>query len=162
MAWVTPTSVSTGDVLQASQWNQDVVANAAELAPFMSAWTSYTPTLTNTTAPITYAKYCKVGKFVAFAVLLTLTGAQVTGRPGITLPVPAVALLSGSFQGLFEDSGSAFYPAFPVLESTTSRVEMYVANASGTYALLNGPTSTVPFVWASGDKITLAGTYEAA
>lgn len=27
MPWVTPSSVSTGDVLTASQWNQDVVAN---------------------------------------------------------------------------------------------------------------------------------------
>lgn len=31
MPWVTPTSVSTGDVLQASKWNQEVVDNTSDL-----------------------------------------------------------------------------------------------------------------------------------
>ena len=31
MAWVTPTNVATGDVLTASTWNQDVVANTVSL-----------------------------------------------------------------------------------------------------------------------------------
>jgi len=31
MAWVTPTNVATGDVLTASKWNQDVVANTIAL-----------------------------------------------------------------------------------------------------------------------------------
>ena len=33
MAWVTPTTVTTGDLITAAKWNQDVVANPIALLP---------------------------------------------------------------------------------------------------------------------------------
>lgn len=125
------------------------------------AWTSYTPTLTNTTAPITFARYCKVGKLVIFSVLLTLTGAQVTGAPGITLPVAARAAYSGNFYGMFDDTGSASWSVIPIMENTT-KVDLYAANAAVSYVTPAGVSATVPFTWAATDKIYLSGTYEAA
>ena len=165
MAWVTPTNVATGDVLTASTWNQDIVSNAAELAPFFGAWTSYTPTLTNCTAPVTRAKYLKVGRWVTFDVLLTLTGAQVSGLIGISLPFS-----SASYTGLVDehtgfsvmllDKGTAAYFGGALYASAT-RADLYVQNGSATYTFFSSTSSTIPHTWASTDQIRLSGTYEA-
>ena len=39
MAWVTPSSRSTGDIITAAIWNQDVVSNTIALTP--SGWTMF-------------------------------------------------------------------------------------------------------------------------
>jgi hypothetical protein len=126
---------------------------------FTGAWTAYTPTLTNTTAPITVARYVKIGKTVHFYVALTLTGAQVTGLPGITLPPFAMlSTNSGTFEVKLIDAGLV-YPGVGVA-GTTSRIDCYVANAGGLYVQVLAPTNIVPFTWAATDQIIVSGTYE--
>lgn len=134
---------------------------SAWVAVVGAAWTAYTPTLTNTTAPITVARYNKVGRSVSFYVVLTLTGAQVSGLIGVSLPVTAAAASGGSFTALFEDTGTAFY-ASVAYQSTTTRVDLYASNAGSTYTALAAPTASVPHTWASTDVIRVSGVYEAA
>ena len=128
---------------------------------FTGAWTAYTPTLTNTTAPITVARYVKIGKTIHFYVVLTLTGAQVTGLPGIALP--PFAMLStgaGNFEVKLIDAG-VIYPGVGVA-GTTARVDCYTSNAAGLYIQVLATTSIVPFTWAATDQIIVSGTYESA
>ena len=40
MPWATPSSVSTGDVLTASKWNQDVVTNTTDLRSYQNRFAS--------------------------------------------------------------------------------------------------------------------------
>lgn len=92
MAWVTPTNVAAGDAILASKWNQDVVANAVELAPFMAAWTTFTPTIaqgtaTNISKTVTYSKYVRVGKMLWWQFRLDVTGAG-TFSNAVTLTMP--------------------------------------------------------------------------
>jgi len=137
------------------------VKTVSDTVDALGSWTAYVPALTNTTAPITVARYVKIGKTVHFYVALTLTGAQVSGLVGIALP--PFAMLStdaGNFDVKLVDAG-ATYPGV-ANAGTTSRIDCYAINAAGTYTTLTAITSTVPFVWAATDKIVVSGTYESA
>ncbi len=126
------------------------------------SWTSYTPTLTNCTSPITAAKYSQIGKTVGFYVVLTLTGAQVSGLVGISLPVTAVGVMRGGLEAVISDASPAvLYPALAFM-TTTTRVDVYAQNAGGTYLSGTATSSTIPVTFASGDVIYVAGQYEAA
>jgi hypothetical protein len=128
---------------------------------FTGAWTAYTPTLTNTTAPITVARYVKIGKTVHFYVQLTLTGAQVSGLVGIALPPFAMLSTSaGNFDVKLIDAGVVY--AGIGVAGTTARVDCYALNAAGTYAVVTATSSTVPVTWATTDQIIVSGTYESA
>lgn len=140
----------------------NIEAFLASISTAADAWTSYTPTLTNSTSPITAAKYAQVGKTVEFYVVLTLTGAQVSGLVGVSLPVTAARVQAGIFSAVISDaSPAALYPAL-AFSTTTSRVDIYAQNAAGTYLTNTATSSTVPITFASGDVIYLAGQYEAA
>ena len=160
MAFVTPTDVATGEVLTASRYNQDVAENMTQLAPFFAAWTSYTPTLTQSVAvtkTVTYAKYVQIGNFVWVQVSLTATGAG-TGNNAITVTLPSTA---SSAAGV---SGAAF-----VLDAN---VNSYVGTARGltttTVAFfqgLGGGTAigqSPNFALASTDIVQFLAFYEAA
>lgn len=132
------------------------------MSTIQDAWTSYTPALTNSTSPITAAKYTQTGKTVSFYVVLTLTGAQVSGLVGVALPVTAKAVMAGEFSAVVSDSSpAALYPCL-AFQTTTGRVDVYAMNAAGTYTVNTATSSTVPITFASGDVIYVAGQYEAA
>jgi len=134
----------------------------ASISTAGDAWTAYTPTLTNCTSPITAARYSQVGKTVSLYVVLTLTGAQVSGLVGISLPVTAARVGAGELQAVVQDASPAtLLPCFAWM-GTTSRADVYAHNASGTYATATATSSSIPITFASGDVIYLAGTYEAA
>lgn len=152
---------STATPVNAANLN-NIEAFLASISTAGDAWTSYTPTLTNSTSPITAAKYTQVGKTVAFYVVLTLTGAQVSGLVGVSLPVTAARVMAGEFSAVVSDaSPAAFYPCL-AFQATTSRVDIYAQNAAGTYLTNTATSSSVPITFASGDVIYLAGAYEAA
>ena len=65
MAWTTPATFSAGAVLTAAQLNAITNDLKALLPLDQVAWTTWTPTLTQTgavTKTVTYAKYTQVGK----------------------------------------------------------------------------------------------------
>lgn len=138
------------------------VKTVSDTVDALGLWTAYTPTLTNTTAPITVARYVKIGKTIHFYVALTLTGAQVTGLVGIALPPFAMLnTSSGNFDVKMIDAGINTFLGVGVANAT-SRVDCYAQNAVGTYATAISPNTTVPFTWATGDQIIVSGTYESA
>lgn len=152
---------STSTPITAARLN-NIEAFLASISTAADAWTSYTPTLTNSTAPITTAKYTQTGKTVSFYVVLTLTGAQVSGLVGVSLPVTAAAVMSGEYSAVVSDASPAgLYPCL-AFQTTTTRLDIYAQNAAGTYLTNTATSSTVPITFASSDVIYLAGTYEAA
>ena len=155
-------SPTTGTMIWNTTTSQYETYNgSAWVALVGAAWTAYTPTLTNTTAPITVARYNKVGRSVSFYVVLTLTGAQVTGLVGITLPVTAANQYGGEFTAVLEDTGTIIYTGAPYM-ATTGRIDVYALNAGTSYAAYTATSATIPHTWASTDRIILSGTYESA
>ena len=90
MAWTTPGTAVAGDVLTAAFWNQQVRDNSLELAPFFSAWTSYTPVVeqvSTRTSTVINARYQTIGKRIIVNASLTITQAGTTGNHiAVSLP----------------------------------------------------------------------------
>jgi hypothetical protein len=46
--------------------------------------------------------------------------------------------------------------------NSTTTINVYLSNASGTYTTLAVTSSTTPMTWTNGDAVTVNFTYEAA
>ena len=130
-------------------------------------WTSFTPTWTNLTVGngTVTARYLKVGGLVNFKIQLIFgSTTSVTGRISSTWPVApssGAAAQSAAVNVQFEDAGVApVYGAFFNAGATTSSFEILAINTAGTYAVAAVLSSTVPITWATGDYITISGSYE--
>ncbi len=170
MAWSTPRTWVAGAVATAAQFNQEIRDNLNAMFPLGApAWTSYTPTLTQSgavTKTVTYAKYTQIGKTVIFVVKLTCTGAG-TGNNKILigLPVTAVSVTGIAFGSgsVFDTSAGTVSPGFAEMESTTTIGLMDSTQQTAAATSVLGLTGT-PFsvALASGDIVGAAGMYEAA
>lgn len=164
---VTGNVVGTTDTQTLTNKTFTAPAATGSLANFGAAWTAYTPAWTSTsTLPalgdgtITGA-YLQIGKTVHYRIRL-VTGSTSTYGAGtylFSLPVAASAAASatGSPAGgaiIRDASPVALYHRQAYFNSTTT---VALIAEAGTVV---GPTSPVTF--ASGDSITITGTYEAA
>jgi hypothetical protein len=167
MAWSIGSNVAPGDVLTASRYNQDVIDNLTELAPFMSAWTDYTPQLrqgtTNVTSTKTYGRFIKVGKFVHIIARVVCTGTG-PGNQAIKLGLPSTAFnpdvtntsttIVGT--GIILDSGTAFYIGAAI--PNESGYVSLTANGSVDYIGSNSPAMTL----ANNDSVAINLSYYVA
>ena len=144
------------------------VYNGTAWVDYFAEWTSYTPTLTNMTqgnGTIT-ARYTQLGKLVMvkFRFVFGSTSSMST-TPGISLPATADTTSTNAFSGngwcLVEDSGTDSYQMSMAL-ATSTRVNFYTVNVSGTYPSTQSITATVPMTWTTNDSLTALFFYEAA
>jgi hypothetical protein len=160
MAWTSPRTWIAGETLTAALLNTHVRDNLLELNSTASAWSTYTPTLTNFTATITEARYKQIGKTVTGHVNLTLT-AGASGTVGVSLPVTPVAF-AGTFcpvgTAFATDTGSGYHIGAAFLTTTGTNRAEFTSGASSA-AVWN---ATAPFTWASTDILRMHFTYEAA
>jgi hypothetical protein len=167
MAWTTPGTATAGEVLTASFWNTQVRDQFTELAPFMTAWTSYTPTLGGFTlgnGTLTGA-YLKVGRMVMVRVKFIFGSTSGTAN-FMTISLPSVAAAANQseiFGGnvLLVDSGGSRYMGAVINGTSSSNVEILAVNTAGTYATVPAIQATVPFTWSTNDEVFLRLTYEA-
>lgn len=156
-------------------WDSTAVAPAAlpqalndDLRGFalgFGPWTSYTPTLaqgasSDISKNIDYAKYLQVQNLVICHVQMRPTGTGTAGSAiTITLPVTAASALDWQFYGVggYYDNGSAFYPGFVSLNSTT-KAQLFRADGNPLSAIGSNPNIAV----AATDIWSGTFTYEAA
>lgn len=169
MAWTAPTTRSTGDLITAAIWNQDIVDNTnAEFPLGVGAWTAWTPTLGNLTlgnGTVT-AQYQRIGRVIYWSFKFVLGSTSAVGTaPTFTLPAaPAVAPYGVFFpfgQANLYDNATNNYPGVVVL-SSGGIVEIKAINAAGTYILTANVTATAPFTWTNTDEVHAIGVYQAA
>lgn len=133
------------------------------------AWTTYTPSWTSTgTAPnlgngTAFGRYVQIGKRVSFTAEITLGSTSTAGTGSYSISLPVTARTSAPQQYLncrsFDASTSEQYmgQSGPV---TSSTVPLYHLSSSANDS--NPTTNTAPITLASGDMLTVFGTYEAA
>lgn len=128
------------------------------------AWEAYTPTLTNITNATATGRYLQIGKTVWFWAKATMTGTPtISATPTISLPVTAQTdALSSQFQCHLVDSGTLTWHLGVAIASSTTAISCFAAQVSSPDVRSATTTGSVPFSWATGDVIELAGTYEAA
>ena len=128
----------------------------------LTGWTSYTPTLTQSSAvtkTVNYAKYEKVGRMVSVVITLSVTGTG-TASNAVTISLPFTATSSTGFGNgyIYDSSAGLVYPGI-VEFSTTTTAAFYPASATaGGGSYLGATTFTAAL--ASGDIIKLGCTYE--
>jgi hypothetical protein len=125
MPWTNPETFTAGQTLTAASMNA-ISGNLTELAPFMSAFTSWTPTLKQGATPTqtnSRSRYVKVGKLLYATAAISLTGSG-TGGSVITLDFATIgtaASTDGVFGGFRHfDSGVTNYVGFAKGETTTA------------------------------------------
>lgn len=155
-------TVDGADIADDSITNAMLDTTAGELG---GAWAAYTATWTNLvqTSGSKIGRYQQVGKTVRFVARFTLgSGSSVTGSPTVTLPVTAQGNVGATqlLGTMYDSSATTFYPGLVTLTTTTATV--LSLDASGTYLKATAGSGIIPFTWATGDWIEVAGEYEAA
>lgn len=162
MPWTTPGTAVAGSVLTAAYWNTQVRDNLNMVAPLMTTWTDYSPTLSQgvtVTYTKNYAKYVQIGKFVWVNAYLSATSSGTSGSIiAVTLPVTAATSTpmqvgSGS---LYRSAATTFYSCSVILGSTTS--VWFVNDASGANVVGTNPS----YQMVSNDAVRISLFYEAA
>lgn len=161
MAWTSPRTWVAGEVVTAALLNTHVRDNLKTIG---DAWGSYTPTLTNGSngnGTLTGA-YTQAGKLTFFRIVWTLgSTSSISGILQISLPVTAIV-------NDFLSPASAYLNDLSDGTDSGRRVFGTALLSSGTTIAVQNPTSgarvaaTVPWTWATGDKIGVQGMYEAA
>lgn len=162
MAWTTPRTWTTGEVVTAAMLNEQVRDNLDAIG---AAWTAYTPTWTATTTNPTLGNgtltgdHMTAGKLVLFRITLTFGSTTTVGSGNYRFSAPSVV------------DGSAWFPIGQASiqdVSAPTRGFRWVACESGASSslLLSDASATqvssATFAWATGDIIHITGAYEAA
>ncbi len=165
----TPRTWVAGEVPTATHFNE----NVRDLGrAFADAWTSYTPTLKDSTNATLAnwtctGKYLRAGKFVVarFDLVAGSSPGVGTGVWRIDLPATAATLGApnpwsmGSFLAM--DASPAQYTQGRISIDGTGYCSLWylTTNVNGAQT---GVASGAPITWASGDRIVGSFTYEAA
>ena len=145
--------------------NKTLTAPAAtgSLASFGGAWTPFTPTLTNMTIGngTLSGYYAQIGKTVHYSVRVVCgTTTSISGAVSMALPTAARASTTYPGSAVFYDSSAGATVGGVADLSGSSVAPITPPTTAGGYWVQM--TSTVPFLFAAGDIVSLAGTYEAA
>jgi hypothetical protein len=140
----------------------DLTSDLAGKLATPGAWTSYTPALSGWSlgnGTVTGA-YVQVGKIVHFRARINFgsTTSFAGGPPRISVPV---AIIAGSQWPEYRVLGMAYDVSVSNLYPIVART--WDANSYGCYthaAPAASLSSSVPFTWASGDYLSIYGTYE--
>jgi len=138
-----------------------------------SAWVSvggggltyadWSPSYTNLTIGngTVVSRYAQSGKFVNFFWSIQFgSTTSISGSPTITLPVTAKNAYENTTAN-FDDAGTGGFMGYALMTSTTAMTVYYVGAATA-YTQFFGITSSLPFTWATGDRISFQISYEAA
>jgi hypothetical protein len=131
------------------------------------AWTSWSPTLSGGWANgngVWTASYVQIGKTViargSFVVGSTTTkGTTLQVSVPVTAHANAVATAGTTANATV--AGTSTYQLTSFL-STTTAIELYAPNVSGTYLTRTTVTSAIPATWATSDVIRFHIVYQAA
>jgi hypothetical protein len=157
-----------GAVATAAQFNQDVRDNLNAMFPQAAtsgtAWTTYTPTLTQSatvTKTSTDARYQVVAGICFVEVYLSLTGAGTANNPILLgLPVTATGTLGMDVgTGIITDTSAAqVFPSIPTLASSTTVNFVDTTQVTGS-ARQGQSGAAFALALASGDFITASMFY---
>ena len=165
MAWTTPRTWVTGELVTAALMNTHLKDNLNAIVPVgPDGWTSYTPTLTQSatvTKTVTYAKYMKVGRLVTVNLQLACTSSGTAANAVVVgLPLAAAATASGVWGTgvVFDASANLNYGGIAAPQSTTTFALLPTSADSNNY--LGAAVFTAAL--ASGDIVLASLHYEAA
>ena len=124
-----------------------------------SAWTAYTPTITNFTlgnGTVT-ARYKQIGKTLLLQCKITFgSTSSISGSPIFSMPTANTKIsgMHGTANILIQDFGTAYYKAMSA-DASGTQFYIYAESANGTYVRDTGISSTVPMTWTTNDTLSI-------
>lgn len=137
----------------------------------LGTYSSYTPTWTNLTVGngTLVAKVARVNNLVHVLGYLTFGSTTVvTGDIDMSVPINMSTVYSGvfgqpgAFMHYFDVSSGTYFIGGVQSVGSSTVVRLRVYNASTAYVAFLSMSATVPFTWATGDRIYWNMVYEAA
>lgn len=125
---------------------------------------AWTPTVTGFAASAIDGRFTRIGRVVHYRLIATASGAG-TGAFDFTLPVASSAVLYPDLfpigTALAWDVSAAliWFGQTAIRSAGTKAAMFYPVNATGGNAAAG---AGAPFVWATGDRLWMSGTYESA
>lgn len=165
MAWTTPRTWSTGELVTAAVLNTHVRDNLNAIG---NPWTAYTPSWTAATTNPSLGNgtatgaYIQAGKLVVFRARIVMGSTTTYGSGQYSISLPTTAA-SGMFQIILAEalvSGSAYRVTGRVTSGGSSAL-LYCDPTTAGNALRNVTAST-PAAFGSGSELGIYGLYEAA
>jgi len=164
VAYTTPRTWVAGEFVDEGDLNEQLRDNLNAAFPVaVGAWTSWTPTLTQSgavTKTVDEAKYMKVGRIVHLAIDLSVTGSgsasnvvEISNLPFAAAAANAKAI---GVAFIFDASAADNHTGIAFLESTT-QIRFLATRVSGVLG-----TQQFTAALASGDAVRMSATYEAA
>ena len=152
-------------------WDSAPAANSSVDNPWLSqaaAWTAYTPTWTGASTNPTYAThtvtaaYQQIGRTMNFR-LRILFGASNYGTGGwYIFGLPAAASTAASASWTFMAGAASVYDSSANVHTIVSVAYTDASSVFLRYGTASLVSPTTPYTLASGDIISINGTYEAA
>lgn len=162
MAWTSPRTWVSGEVLTAALLNTHVRDNLKAVG---DAWTAYTPTWSATVTPPTIGNgtltghAMQAGKMVHYRIALTFGSTTTVGSGVYTFTAPVAAKITAhqpaGIAQAFDTSATAITMLFARFNNSATQI--VCEQAVGTDV-----TDASPYAWAAGDTLIITGTYEAA
>jgi len=139
------------------------IYNGSSWQKFDIATTAYTPTLSGFTAgtgATVTGYYSRMGNWCTFNVQIILgTGFAFTGAMNLSLPITQASTPRFHATGRGNPAGTS-YLLQAVAVTSTNTFNVYAVGSSGAYATFNLTGAAVPNTWATGNSLTITGTYE--
>lgn len=165
MAYTTPRTWVTGELVTAAMLNQQIRDNENAAFPLgVDAWTTFTPTLTQSvtvTKTVVYGKYQRIGRLIVAQVFLTVTGAGTAGQFIIVgLPVAAVYNTQPQEVGtgtVFDTSANQAWKGPAILQGAST---VFFRATGASTSVLGAADMTLGL--AVGDNVSYSVMYESA
>jgi hypothetical protein len=157
MAWTSPKTWATNDILTSTDLNTYVRDNLLALG----TWTSYTPTWTAVTTNPTIGNGSIQGRYMLTTdwcyLWIGVKGGSTTsvgsGQYSLSLPVANVVGWESFVDAQLLDTAVARYPAYGLALSGASTMQIYTIAAGA------GWGSATPMAFGTGDTAILSGKY---
>lgn len=165
---------SGGAVFVQASSDVSLIGSAGTLSvnTLLSAWTTFTPTVSGTGTAIgngqAFGRYRRVGKTLDIRYRIILGTTSTVGSGGLNLSLPAgMAALTETdgFQyisGMFRDTGTFEYKGTGRIASAGTSFLCQAEDTSTAASILTATSATFPHTWASTDVVVLNGTIEIA
>jgi hypothetical protein len=163
--WTTPNTATAGNSITAANHNTYIRDNLKALLPLDAlAWTSYTPTVTQSgtvSNTQTYAKYTRLGNLIVVRALLSMTSTG-TGNNLIVVSLPVTATAGSDIpcgEGYIK-AGGTWFPGLAITNTTSTIAFIDTTQTTGGLGL--GQTGTAANgALVSGNTIGYRVAYEA-
>jgi hypothetical protein len=159
MAWSVPADPVAGGSITAARIAQIL----ADLRIIGGVWSTYTPTLTGVTIGngTLSGRFVQTGQTVRFQIQFTFgSTSAMTAAVTATLPATAKATDWQIDAVILDTSAGQYFAAFGICQTVTT-INLRVPGTTSQGAFVN-TGSAVPMTWATGDRFTILGIYEAA